>query len=346
VEFCFNVQRHLAWNAHEYEPHHDRIFRPPGTPVYVRQEGMLDYLERYAFTFGLLPGLRLMTRVELLERPSDGQWLIHSVSGERRREEIFARVIIASGRHNVPDVPSIPGLETFSGGRGVAHTAQYNGAERYRGRKVVVAGCSISALEIASDLALGGAGQVVATNRRQRYILPKMIAGVPTDHAMFNRIAALLGEVAPPEMLAEGLKAKILEAAGNPDQFGASAPAENILAAGISQSQHFLPAVAEGRITVRPWIERIEGHTVFFCDGSNCVVDAMLFGTGYRISMPWLHHDIGAVLGLDGKHMDLHDQTFHPDFQDWHFSGCTISSVPISRYWNYRLAGSPIVSPA
>lgn len=291
------------------------------TTNYVQQKEMLEYLERYAFTFGLMPKLRLRTRVKVLERTGSGQWLIRSTTDEVARNEIFSRVIVATGRQNVSDVPYIQGLESFSGTLGVAHTAQYNGPDRYRGRRVLVAGCSISALEIASDLALAGAAKVVSTNRRQRYILPKMIAGVPTDHVMFNRAAALLGEVLPPEALAEGMKATVLKVAGSPEQFGAPPPADNIFAAGISQSQHFLSAVAEGKISIRPWIERIDGRTVWFADGSTFNADAVLFGTGYRLSLPWLNKDIAETIGLSENKLDLHDNTFHPDLPGLAFLG-------------------------
>ncbi|MCG5473693.1 MAG: NAD(P)/FAD-dependent oxidoreductase [Sinorhizobium fredii] len=325
----------------------------PGTPTYVRQEEMLNYLERYAFTFGLLPHLRLGTRVEWLERTAEGAWLIRSISDQGTRAEIFRQVVIATGRHNLPQVPEIPGLSSFDGALGVAHTAQYAGAERYRGRKLVVAGCSISALEIASDLALGGAGNVVSTNHRQRYILPKLIAGVPTDHVMFTRAAALLGEVLPPEELAAGMKSTVVKAAGRPDQFGAPAAAENIFAAGISQSQHFLAAVAEGRIAVRPWIERIEGRTVRFSDGYTFEADGLLFGTGFRLSLPWLSKEIAETIGHDGSHLDLHDHTFHPDLPGLAFLGLYDLIGPYfpvlelqARWIAYCLAGQlPLPSP-
>lgn len=325
----------------------------PGTPTHVRQEEMLNYLERYAFTFGLLPHLRLNNRVERLERAAEGGWLIRSSSDEGPRSEIFRQVIAATGRDNVPHVPEIAGLNSFDGPLGIAHTAQYAGAERYRGQKVVVAGCSISALEIASDLALGGAREVVSTNHRQRYILPKMIAGVPTDHVMFTRTAALLGEVLPPEELAAGMRSTVVRAAGRPDQFGAPAAAENIFAAGISQSQHFLPAVAEGRITVRPWIESIEGRTVRFSDGSAFEADGLLFGTGYRLSLPWLDQEIASAVGHDGIHLGLHDHTFHPDLRNLAFLGLYDLIGPYfpvlelqSRWIAYGFAGrQPLPSP-
>src|SRR5690606_35149098 len=46
--------------------------RAPGRPVSPRQEDMLDYLERHAFTAGLLPHLRLSTRVGALEGAPNG----------------------------------------------------------------------------------------------------------------------------------------------------------------------------------------------------------------------------------------------------------------------------------
>lgn len=324
----------------------------PEIPVYPRREDMLDYLERYAFTFGLLPHLRFKTRVERLKRAENGFWLVHSVNDLEARTECFAQVIVATGRQNVAEVPEIAGLESFSGSLGALHAAQYNGPDRYRGRRVVVAGCSISALEIASDIALGGAADVVSTYRRQRYILPKMIAGVPTDHVMFTRSAAFLGDVLPPEILAEGLTAKTLKIAGSPEQFGAAAPVGNVFAAGLSQSQHFLPAVAEGRIKVRPWIERIDGHTIWFEDGTTVNADALLFGTGYRLSMPWLDETIATTIGLTGHHADLHDHTFHPDLPGLAFVGLydlvgpTFPVLELQARWIARCFAGPSSHPS
>lgn len=162
---------------------------------------------------------------------------------------------------------------------------------------------------------------MTAAYRRQRYIVPKLIAGVPTEHVVFTRAAALAGEVAPPEVLAAGLKATILRAAGNPEQYGARLPDDNVFAAGIAQSQHFLAAVAEGRIFTRPWIERIDGRAVHFTDGTACAADAVLFGTGYHLSLPWLAPSIASRLGLDREHIDLHDHTFHPELPGLAFLG-------------------------
>jgi cation diffusion facilitator CzcD-associated flavoprotein CzcO len=288
--------------------------------TYPRQDQMLAYLERYAARFDLVRRIRFGTRVERLEAAPDGRWLLRFRTQDEMVEETFSHVIVATGAQAHPLVPDIPGIEGFIGELGIAHTAQYEGADHYRGRSVVIGGCSISALEIASDLAYGGA-QVTSAYRRQRYILPKLIAGVPTEHSLFNRAAALAGEVLPVEALAEGFKATVLRAGGSPAQYGAPEPHANVFAAGISQSQRFLPAVAEGRITVRPWIERIDKDTVFFADGSYATPDAILFGTGYGLSLPWLAADIARTLDYDGRWIDLYAHTFHPDLEGLAFVG-------------------------
>ena len=292
----------------------------PDVPAYPSREQMLAYLERYAARFDLVRRIRFGTRVERLEETGDGAWRVHTRCGGVERVETFRHVVVATGAQAAPVVPQLAGLHGFAGQLGVAHTSKYDGAMRYRGRSVLVAGCSISALEIAADLASGGA-QVIAAYRRQRYILPKLIAGVPAEHAMFHRAAALAGEVLPMEALAEGLKAAVLRAGGRPDQFGARVPDADIFTAGVSQSQGFLPAVAEGRIAVKPWIDRIEGREVVFTDGSRAAPDAILFGTGYGLALPWLEKKHAEILGFDGSGIDLYAQTFHPDLPGLAFIG-------------------------
>ncbi|RXZ66342.1 flavin-containing monooxygenase [Pelagerythrobacter rhizovicinus] len=284
---------------------------PDGTPLYPSREEVRSYLEDYAARFDLTARIRTRTWVEHLQRLGGG-WLVRSRCDGGARTERFARVVVASGRYVAPALPPVPGLAGFTGVLGASHSSQYAGGRAYRDRDVLVAGCSISALEIASDIALSGGRSVTVCYRRQRYVLPKLLAGVPTDHVMFTRVAALAGEVLPPDELAAGLKATVLRLAGSPDQFGAMVPDPDIFAAGISQSQDFLPLVAEGRITVRPWIEAVEGQDVRFADGSRGTFDALLFGTGYRLSLPFVAPDLAEVLGLNRGRIDLCDHTFHP----------------------------------
>lgn len=243
--------------------------------------------------------------------------------------DVFRRVVIATGRQNAPARPAIDGLETFSGAGGVSHAFDYDGADAYRGQKVLVAGCSVSALEIAAELAHAGTRGVTLACRRQRYVMQKLLAGVPADHVAFTRWAALAGGVLPPAALAAGLKELVLKTSGNPEQFGAPRPLDDLFAAGLTQSQHYLPLVAEGRIRPRPWIEAVAGRRIAFAGGQVDEVDAIVLATGYRLSLPFLDRSIADLLALDGTHIDLADHTFHPALDGLAFIGLYDQAGPL-----------------
>jgi dimethylaniline monooxygenase (N-oxide forming) len=276
---------------------------------------ILDYLNRYADKFELAARIRLHTNVDRLSRAGTG-WLVDHSSGT----EIFDRVVVASGRFHSPAIPPVPGLETFSGSEGVSSTYDYKEPGRYRGKRVLVAGCAVSALEIAADLAQLGA-EVVLTQRRQRYVLPKFAAGVPSDHRIFTRYGVLASEMLAPAEIDRQLKEIVVEAGGSPEQYGAPAPNPSLFAAGVTLSQHYLPLVAEGRITVRPWMDSVAGDTVTFAGGSSADFDGIVFGTGFDLNLPFLSDDIRATLDVDEVHLDADRYTFHPDLPGLAFVG-------------------------
>jgi dimethylaniline monooxygenase (N-oxide forming) len=295
----------------------------PTTPLFPSNQEILSYLHRYLERFGLFSHLRLRTRVELIERSmKDGKWkILFRSNGSEPKTETFPYVVVASGRFNKPFIPSLPGLESFSGSHGVTHGFQYKDPASFRGKRVLVAGCANSALEIASDLAMLGASRVVSTFRRQRYVVQKLVAGVPSDAIAFTRFAALTGEVTPTEMVGKKMQEYVLRVFGSPDQFGALEPSGDFATVGRALSQHYLPLVAEGRIAVKPWIDKIAGQTIHFIDGTSEEFDSMVFGTGFDLSLPFLSTEISRSLNLDAKQIDLHKFTFHPDWPGLAFIG-------------------------
>ena len=79
--------------------------------------------------------------------------------------------------------------------------------------------------------------------------------------------------------------------------------------------------MAEGRIEPKPWISEIQGETVRFIDGSAEQVDAIIFGTGYDLHLPFLSTDLQRTLCLDAQHIDLYKFTFHPELAGLAFLG-------------------------
>lgn len=295
----------------------------PGLPLYPSNRQLHDYLGRYADHFDLRSRTRLGTTVHRIERAASG-WTLHLDGGEQR----FERVVVASGRFHHPVLPAVPGLAGFAGCIGVAHTYGFKQPGRYRGRRVLIAGCAISALEIASELAMTRAERVVVCQRRQRYVLPRQAGGVPNDQLLFTRELAHAQATLAPERWAERLKALVLRIGGSPAQYGAPKPAEAIADAGLTLCQHYLPLVAEGRIEIRPWMDAVDGEQVRFADGRAERFDAILFGTGFELRLPFLDDAIRRTLDLDAQQIDLVRHSFHPALPGLAFMGLWDQSGP------------------
>lgn len=314
--------------------------------VYPSNRDILDYLHRYAEMFGLTARIRFGTPVDELSR--DGaRWRVrHGDEAER-----FDRTVVASGRFHTPAKPPVPGLDTFLGAAGVISTYDYRDPSAYKGRRVLVAGCAVSALEIAAELALLGASRVVLSQRRQRYVLPKFAAGVPSDHRIFTRYGALANEILPQAEVDRQLKEIVVEAGGSPEQYGAPAPAPTLFAAGVTLNQGYLPLVAEGRITVRPWMQSVAQATVTFADGTAEEFDGIIMGTGFRLSLPFLDNATRARLDVDDVHMDADRHTFHPDLPGlamvgmWDQSGGYFVPLELQARWIAYTWGGAIAPP-
>jgi len=292
-----------------------------GTPMFPRAEQVHAYLRRYAERFAVAP--RVRTHAEVLDvQPAGDRWAVRwTEAGGVPVHEVVDGVVIASGRFGTPAFPDIPGLAAFADHGRLLHARDFRSRDELRGQRVLVLGSSISALEIASELAGDDTIAVISSCRAPRYVIPKLVAGVPSDWRFFTAVAALAGAALGPEAAGAGLRAAVLAAAGDVTAVVGPAPHPDVLLAGLSQCQHHHVHLAEGRIDPRPAPVAVEGRRVVFADGSEAEVDAIVCATGYRLDLPFLDAGTQALLGADGKQIDLHARTFHPDLPGLGFVG-------------------------
>lgn len=291
-----------------------------GIAIFPRNTEIADYLRSYAAKFGLDENTQTGTRLQRLDRNPNG-WTLRLEANGQVREEIYPRVVIATGAYNRPAIPAVPGLDTFSGDAKAIHAFHYKNPEAYRGKRVLIAGGNISSLEIASDLAMLGAASVSTAMRRQRYVMPKLIAGTPVESYGFTRAGAIYQETASSEDWAAATKAFVLQYGGNPAWYGAPEPDADIRVAGTTGSQNFLNLVAENRVSCFPWITGIEGRNVAFDDGRTAEFDGIVFGTGYDLNLPFLSDELRETLEVDRKGITLAERTFHPQTPGLAFMG-------------------------
>src|SRR4029077_5751895 len=65
----------------------------------------------------------------------------------------------------------------------------------------------------------------------------------------------------------------------------------------------------------------VANATVTFADGHAEKFDAIVFGTGFALDLPFLSEEIRAVIDLDAVHIDADRHTFHPDLPGLAFVG-------------------------
>ena len=106
------------------------------------------------------------------------------------------------------------------------------------------------------------------------------------------------------------LRERVVRVAGNPADFGAPRPDDDILVAGHSLSQDYLSLVRDGRIVCRPAITGVDGRMVTFADGTAETVDTVICATGYDLHLPYLPDEVWRTTG---PQLALHHRTIHPD---------------------------------
>ena len=280
---------------------------PTEYPLHPAAEQIHTYLRTYAEHFDVTDRVRLHAPVGHVSP-------IGEVDGER-----FDGVVVASGRFRKPRIAS--GLGAFRGD--VVHSFNYPGAAPYRNRRTLVYGNGISGLEIASDLA--AVTSVISAFRKPRYVIQKVVDGVPSDWQWYTAFGALERRLLPREEWSRTVRDRVLRVAGNPAAFGAPEPHGDILTAGLSLCQDYLAQVADGSIVCRPAIAAIDDRTVTFIDGSSETVDAIVCATGYDLDIPYLSEDVWDVLGAD---LALYQRTWHPDLPGFGFIGQFLAQGP------------------
>jgi putative flavoprotein involved in K+ transport len=238
----------------------------PGPPDhYPSRDEVSDYLERYASR--LDAEIRTNTRVLSIQQ-NGRAFLVFTEGGEVLEA---SGIVAASGSFSNPYRPTFPGEESFSGE--LSHAADYRNPTPYTGRRVIVVGAGDSAAQIANELA-EVATITVATHHPLRF-MPQRLGG----HDIHYWLRKTGFDTLPVSWL--------------------STIAEGAL---ITDSVGFRRTLAGGRVDQRGMFVALDGDRVVWGEGQREQVDAIIFATGYRPSLPYLH-GLGA---LDGQGNPIH----------------------------------------
>jgi cation diffusion facilitator CzcD-associated flavoprotein CzcO len=265
--------------------------------MFPSRDQVVDYLDDYARHHQL--EIRFGTHVERIDRDGDG-WLVRTSSGDVPA----ADVVVAAGYEHTFHIPRWPGRDTFEGR--LIHSAEYQNADSFRGQDVLVVGPGSSGMEIAYDVAEGGARRVRLAVRTPPNIILRDPLGTLFARLIVKHLPATRGD-----RIVGFIRRRKL---GDLTEFGLPEPEEGVVSRlkrlGVAPAiidREVIDAIRRGRIEVVAAVEAIDGALIELADGDRVAPDAVIAATGYRTGLgPMVGHlgvldDTGAPLATAGE---------------------------------------------
>ncbi|MFJ2649095.1 flavin-containing monooxygenase [Streptomyces sp. NPDC087420] len=297
-----DVPSHLYSFSFAPEPDWPRTFSGQS---YIRA-----YLERVADTFGVRPHLRF--HHEVMRVRWDGvalRWEVATSQGDFTADV----VVSAGGALSDPQVPDVPGLETFPGE--VFHSARWDHGHELRDKRVAVIGTGASAIQIVPAIQ-PGVGRLTVFQRTPPWVMPRADRAISRIERRLHRALPatgtarrqflwgvrdlqvqaftkrpdLLGVV---ELLA---KANMAKAVKDPALRAALTPSYRIGCKRILLSSTYYPALARPNVdVVASGLAEVRGSTLVAADGTEVEADVIIFGTGFHVTdVPIAERVVGA----------------------------------------------------
>jgi dimethylaniline monooxygenase (N-oxide forming) len=283
---------------------------PEDLPDYPHHTQIARYFDDYVDHFGFRDRIRFRTEVTRVTPDGDGRWRVTLDDGSART---YDAVMVANGHHWDPKFPEppFPGQESFAGDQLHAHFYREPDG-RFVDKNVLVLGIGNSATDIAVETSRVSTMTYLAM-RRGAHVVPKYIAGTPTDQLGPKWLSRL------PFQFTRALFVRELKHVQGPmENYGLPKPDHKLGQAHPTISADLLARLGHGRITPKPNIERLEGRNVHFTDGTSVGIDTIVWCTGYRITFPFLERD---VMEVKGNRVPLYRRVVHPEASGLYFIG-------------------------
>jgi cation diffusion facilitator CzcD-associated flavoprotein CzcO len=285
---------------------------PDWTRSYSPQPEIRDYLKRCARDFGVLPHIRFRHEVRDAAWDEAAQlWRIETSRGRYTASVL----VLASGALSEPAMPDLRGLDTFKGR--TFHSARWQHDYDLTGRRVAVIGTGASAIQFIPEIQ-PLVSKLHVFQRTPPWVMPRKDRPLAERRRrMFRRFPAAQRTVRASiyllrELLVFGFRhlrlAKYVERLALrhlersvPDAAlrAKLTPRYRIGCKRILVSDDYLPTLMRPNVElVTEGVAEVREHSVVGGDGVERLVDAIIFGTGFRVTEPPLAEH---VRGRDGR---------------------------------------------
>lgn len=284
-----DVPSHLYSFSFETKPDWSRKFSP--------QPEIQAYFQHVAEKYRLLPRIRFGVEITSATFDEDrGLWRLRDHTGHEHEAEIL---ISGLGQLNRPQVPDLPGLESFEGARW--HSARWNHDFDPAGRRVAVIGNAASALQFIPRIA-PEVERLFVFQRSPNYVIPRRdraytdrekwaYARVPGLERLYRAWIWLRLELnwfafTPDTWLSRKIREGALQylhaMVPDPELRAALTPDYPVGCKRLLISDDYYQAMVRPDVElVTTPIDRIAPHGLVTTDGATRDVDAIIFATGF-----------------------------------------------------------------
>ena len=256
---------------------------PSDAADYPSHKELLRYFQAYTDHFDLEKNIKFNTEVMHCSQELNHKWKIKwkNLKTNEVKTEIYDALVVCNGHHHEPRFPNYAGK--FSGD--YLHSHQYKKALPFKDKKVLVIGGGNSACDVAVETARISKTTAISW-RRGYYLIPKFMFGLTSD------IFALKARWLPRFLRLPFMKFMLELTQGKNEDIGLPKVTNHILATHPTVNSDLYNAVRHGKVKPKCDIEKFEGKTVYFQDGSHEDFDAVIACTGYKIKHSFFDKDL------------------------------------------------------
>ncbi|GAA2598109.1 NAD(P)/FAD-dependent oxidoreductase [Actinomadura fulvescens] len=287
-----DVPSHMYSFSFELNPGWSRMFAP--------QPEIRSYMEKTADKYRVREHIRFNSAVDALEYDDDSRrWNVTLADGT-----VFTpkAVISGIGALHIPSYPDLPGMETFKGK--AFHSADWDHSYDLRGKRVAVIGTGASAIQFVPRIAKE-VDELVLFQRTPPWIQPKPDRKIPAPiRTAFEKVpgaarafrngiywtleARAVGFTIDPRLsvpMEKLARWHIKRQISDPALRAKVTPDYTIGCKRVLLSNDYYPALARPNVEVETsGVAEVREHSIVTRDGREYEVDAIIYGTGFKVT--------------------------------------------------------------
>ncbi|MFI6522453.1 flavin-containing monooxygenase [Spirillospora sp. NPDC050679] len=301
-----DVPSHMYSFSFELNPGWSRMFAP--------QPEIRAYMERTADRYGVRDHLRFNSHVEALEYDDAAKrWDVTLADGTVLRPKA---VVSGIGALHIPSYPDLPGIERFQGT--TFHSAEWDHDYDLAGKRVAVIGTGASAIQFVPQIAKQ-VDDLVLFQRTPPWIQPKPDRAIPAPvRKAFEKVPAAtrafrngiywtlearaVGFTIDPRLstpMEKLARWHIKRQIADPKLRAKVTPDYTVGCKRVLLSNDYYPALTRPNVTVETsGVAEVREHSVVTADGTEYEVDAIIYGTGFKVTDALNEQ---RIVGRDGR---------------------------------------------